>query len=111
MSEKLLAEFHTAMLGIYYAALKLKPPYRANVFLQMVQDHGGKETADRLLATPKPSSGFTELYFRGKDNLRLSVEYVVLTNPWRTLFNEEQLSVARKRLKEVKCPPPTEDAA
>ncbi len=110
MSEKLLEEFHTAMLGIYYAALKLKPPYRANQFLQMVQEHGGKETADRLLATSKLSSGFTELYLRGKENLCLSVEYLVLKRPWRTLFTEEQRAIARKRLKEVECPLPVEDS-
>ena len=110
MSEQLLAEFHSAMLGIYHAALKLKPPYRASQFHQMVQNLGGKETADQLLATVKPSSGFTELYLRGKANLRLSVEYLVLTNPWRTLFDDNQLAVARKRLKEVECPPPPEDS-
>ena len=110
MSEKLVDEFHREMLGIYYAALKLKPPYRANQFLQMVQEHGGKETADRLLATSKPSSGFTELYLRGKENLRLSVEYLVLKKPWRALFKDDQLAIARKRLKEVDCPPPPDDS-
>lgn len=75
----------------------------------MVQVHGGKGAADRLLATGNPSSGFTELYLRGKDNLRISVEYLVLQNPWRALFTEDQRAVARKRLREVKCTPPPED--
>ena len=110
MPNELTQQFDHAMLGIYDAALKLKPPYRAKMYLQMVHEHGGKETAVRLLATVKPSSGFTELYLRGKDNLRLSVEYLVLQNPWRTLFYEEQLAVARKRLEQVQCPPPPEDS-
>lgn len=110
MSDDLSAQFHQEMLCIYDAALKLKPPYRAKLFLQMLHEHGGKETADRLLATTKPSTGFTELFLRGKENLRLSVEYLVLKDPWRKLFTEKQLAVARKRLIEVGCPPPAEDS-
>lgn len=109
MQQKLLDQFHAAMLAIYDAALQLKPPYRAKLFLRMVKEHGGKGAADRLLATGNPSSGFTELYLRGKDNLRISVEYLVLQNPWRELFTEDQRAVARKRLKDVECTPPPED--
>lgn len=109
MSDRKLQEFDQAMRGIYDAARKLKPPYHANVFLRMVNEHGGKETANRLLATNKPSDGFTELFLRGRENLRLSVEYLVLQKAWRDLFTTEQLSVARKRLIEVECPPPADD--
>jgi hypothetical protein len=109
MEKERISEFHNAMLGIYDAALKLKPTYRATSFLSMVNEHGGKETADRLLATGKPSQGFTELYLRGKDNLKLSVEYLVLQNPWRSLFSKQQLEIARKRLKQVECEPPSDD--
>jgi hypothetical protein len=106
---KLIDQFHASMLSIYDAALRLKPPYRATVFLRMVQEHGGKGAADRLLSTGNPSSGFTERYLRGKENLRISVEYHVLQNPWRELITEDQRAVARKRLKEVECIPPPED--
>jgi hypothetical protein len=98
------------MLGIYKAAKNLKPPYHAPRFLRMVQEHGGKETADRLLATGQPSEGFTQLFLRGKDNLRISVEYIVLQNPWRKLFTNEQLEVARNRLCKYQCDPPAEDS-
>ena len=110
MTQQLLKQFHQEMHATYDAALKLKPPYRAKSFLTMLGEHGGKGTADRLLATSKPSQGFTELYLRGKENLRLSVEYLVLREPWRVLFSEKQLAIARKRLKEVQCPLPPEDA-
>lgn len=109
MAQELLEQFHLEMLATYDRALKLKPPYKAKAFLTMLGEHGGKGTADRLLATGKPSQGFTELYLRGKENLKLSVEYLVLSEPWRTLFTEKQHAVARKRLKEVQCPPPPED--
>lgn len=52
------------------------------------------------------SNGFTELFLRGKANLKLSVEYLVLKPEWREMFTEEQLSTARKRLIEVECPLP-----
>ena len=109
MTKEITDQFHQEMLHIYDAALKLKPPYRAKTFLKMVNEHGGKATADKLLATTKPSEGFTELYLRGKDSLRLSVEYLVLTAPWKLLFTESQLEIARKRLNEVKCPLPPEN--
>lgn len=109
MSKEISDQFHNAMLGIYDAALQLTPPYPAKLFLRMVQENGGKLAADKLLATPQPSQGFTELFLRGKENLRLSVEYLVLQNPWRTLFTGEQLVIARKRLKEVECTPPQDD--
>ena len=109
MTQELLEGFHQEMLATYDAALKLKPPYRAKSFLTMLGEHGGKGTAERLLATSKPSQGFTELYLRGKENLRLSVEYLVLKDPWRLLFTEKQHAIARKRLTEVQCPLPPED--
>jgi len=109
MTADLLERFHSEMLRGHDMGVKLKPPYQSKPFLRMLGEHGGKGTADRLLATNKPSNGFTELFLRGKENLRLSVEYLVLQNPWRSLFTEKQLAVARKRLLAVSCPPPPED--
>jgi hypothetical protein len=103
---ELETRFHEAMLGIYEAAKRLKPPYYAPRFLRMVHEHGGKETADRLLATGEPSEGFTQLLLRGKENLKISVEYLVLQNPWLDLFTTDQLEIARKRLRDYKCDPP-----
>lgn len=105
-------QFHEAMLEIYEAAKRLKPPYRAPRFLRMVHQHGGRETANRLLATGEPSEGFTQLLLRGKENLKISVEYLVLRNPWReVLFSEDQRAKARKRLRDYECEPPPEDGA
>lgn len=102
-------EFDDEMRKLYYAGLNLKPPYRATTFLRMVNELGGKETANRLLARSKPSQGFTELFLRGRDNLRLSMEYLILQKPWRVRFSREQLAVARRRLIEVDCALPPED--
>jgi HNH endonuclease len=105
----LLIRFNQAMLETYDAAMRLKPPYRPTEFRRMVTELGGKETADRLLAARTPSSGFTELFQRGRENLKLSVEYLVLQHPWRSLFTPEQLNVARKRLRDVECELPPDD--
>lgn len=94
------------MLHIYESAARLKPPYRATRFLQMVQGSGGKSAADQLLGGTNPSSGFTELFLRGPENLKLSVEYLVLQDPWRSLFTERQLAEARRRLELVGVVPP-----
>ena len=101
-------QFHQAMLDLYDAACGLKPPYRPTRFLAMVNERGGKNTADHLLATDHPSEGFTELFMRDR-RLDLSVEYLVLRNPWRSLFSPEQLAVARDRLIKHEFSPPPED--
>lgn len=109
-SQHLEEQFHAAMLHIYEGAARLKPPYRATYFLQMVQGSGGKAAADKLLASANPSAGFTELFLRGREHLKLSVEYLVLQDPWRDLFSEEQLAIAHKRLVDVGVSPPEPSA-
>jgi len=106
MQSNVEEQFHAAMLNIYECSVRLKPPYRATRFLQMVQGNGGKAAADQLLSGASPSAGFTELFLRGRENLKLSVEFLVLQAPWASLFSEEQLAVARKRLVEVGVTPP-----
>lgn len=109
-ASQLEQEFHEAMLGIYKDARRLEPPYLATRFRRMVNECGGKDTADALLATEQPSEGFTELFMRGR-RLDLSVEYLVLRDPYRRLFVPEQLAVARERLNRNDFDPPPEDAA
>ncbi|CQI96092.1 hypothetical protein B4900_11380 [Yersinia rohdei] len=109
MNEELIDRFHKEMLGIYNSALNLTPPYRATRFYQMVLQHGGYETAKRLLTTGNPSEGFTQLYLRGPENLRLSVEYLVLQQPWSILFEEQHLAKAKKRLVDMGVSIPKDD--
>lgn len=109
MSQQPLDQFTAACYGIYQAGTKLKPKYYATRFLKMVQDHGGKDAADQLLATSDPSDGFSTLYLSGVQNLKISLEYHVLQNPWRSLFTPEQRAVARERLLKVGSQLPPED--
>ena len=101
--------FHQAMLDVYQRAAALKPPYKATLLLKMVNQLGGREAANRLLDTDETSYGFAELLLRGPEHLKLSVEYVVLQHPWRALFDDEQLTVARQRLQQVGCALPPEN--
>ncbi len=110
MHSNLEEQFHAAMLGIHEQAARLKPPYRASRFRQLVLGHGGKAAADQLLAAPAVSDGFTELFLRGRENLTLSVEYLVLQETWRPLFTDEQLAVARRRLHDMGVALPEETA-
>jgi len=101
-SNALEREFHQAMLGTYETATRLTPPYRPSNFLQMVVDRGGKDAADALLDATNVSDGFAELFLRGR--LDLSVEYLVLQDPWNQLFLPDQLAKARGRLREHGLP-------
>jgi len=88
-------EFHKEMLAIYRKA-KEECGYNATRFLQMVSNDGGIKTAHRLIATDKPSDGFTELW--GYKRLDLTVENLVLHPRFCSLFNDEEIVKARERL-------------
>jgi len=97
--QRLLREqFDEAMLDIYRRALA-EANYHATRFLQMLNDHGGLETAQILLHTPAVSEGYTALYL--KNRLDLTVEAVIHDHEkWHPLFTREELDVCIKRLKE-----------
>ena len=95
MSDSREFQFHEQMLNVYQNALT-KAHYKATIFLRMVTEHGGVEAARRLLATPYLPDGFAELWQRGF--LDLTMEALVVQQPWCTLFTEQELATARKRL-------------
>jgi hypothetical protein len=89
-------DFHKDMLEIYRRA-KEECGYNATRFLQMVANDGGQKTAKRLLATSEPSDGFTELWRNHR--LDLTMENLVLKPKYRSLFSDEEIEIARGRLK------------
>jgi hypothetical protein len=95
MPESLEDLFHQEMLNVYSNAL-WHCRYDARIFLPMVNDHGGLEAARRLLATSYLPDGFAELWMRGR--LDLTMEALVVKEPWRRLFTDEEITVARQRL-------------
>lgn len=101
----LLKQLDQAMFTIYRRA-KSETKYNATIFLGMLNDRGGLDTAKYLINTPKPSDGYTELSLKGR--LDLTVEAMVIEEPrWHVLFTEEELAKARKRLNDYKYTPNT----
>ena len=92
------AAFHAEMLNIYERA-KTECKYVATRFRQMVGQDGGLAAAKQLLASEGYSEGLTRLWEEGR--LDLSMEALVLRDPWRKLFTIGELEVARKRLTEL----------
>lgn len=91
-------EFTQALEGTIDAA-KARG-YAPTYFMQMLDEHGGKETAKRLLAKSEPQTGLFELWDR--DLLHESMEAVICENlRFHVLFEKHELTEARRRLEEL----------
>ena len=102
-STALQDQFHERMLEIYIRA-KSEANYNATIFLRMLNDHGGLETARRLIHALAVSDGYTALWER--KHLDLTVEAVIHDNPiWHPLFTEEELEICANRLREYEYLP------
>lgn len=98
MNEKIEAAFDEATRNVYRSALS-ECGYRATRFLQLVDTYGGVSAAKQLLHSHRYPEGLTKLWEYKR--LDLSMEALVLEEPWSALFTEEELRVARRRLKEL----------
>lgn len=95
-TQALLDQFDEEMLRIYQRA-QSEAHYNATLFLQMLHEHGGLETARILIHKEKVSDGYTALYLRGR--LDLTVEAVIHDHPqWHPLFTPEELQICEQRL-------------
>jgi hypothetical protein len=90
-------DFESAMRLLYHRA-KDEAGYPAAYFLGMLAEHGGLETARRLLAATTISDGFTALWERKR--LDLTVEALVLRLEFQGLFTDQELEIARRRLEQ-----------
>jgi hypothetical protein len=98
-------EFDALMMSIYRRA-KAEAGYTATIFLRMLDQRGGVETAKFLLRESQVSSGFVALWERKR--LDLTVEAQLLANPqYWPLFEERDLDTARRWLKEYGYQPST----
>lgn len=89
------AEFHGAMVNIYWQAKK-ECNYTAKRFLQLVLDQSGLQAARTLLAKNGVSDGFTALWECGR--LDLTMEALVLNAKFSGLFTTDERAVAAARL-------------
>jgi len=95
--EELEKNFNEAMFEIYRRA-NLEAGYNVTRFLQMLQQHGGIETANILINSPYVSDGYTALWERGR--LDLTVEALILNKKWYPLFSDQEREIAKQRLTE-----------
>ena len=103
MSDDLRRRFELEMRTIYRRA-RIEAGYNATRYLQMLDEHGGLDTARILLNSPKVSDGYTALWERGR--LDLTVEALINDNPeFQVLFTAEELKIVRKRLVEYQYKP------
>src|SRR5262245_15470129 len=103
MADAMISGFETEMHRIYDEA-KRRYGYNATYFLRMLQEHGVLQTAERLVLDPRHSDGLTFLW--EKKALALSVEALVLRDPWRQLFASEIHEAARKKLRDLQYSEP-----
>ena len=103
MNSDLQRRFDLEMVNIYRRA-KYEAGYTATRYFQMLNDHGGLETAKILINSPTVSEGYTALYMRGR--LDLTIEAMIFDNPdWQPLFSKEELNIVSKRLIEYQYGP------
>jgi hypothetical protein len=76
--------------------LGIQHGYYPHYFIQMLQQHGGVETARRLLADRQIQTGLMRLWELGL--LHESMEAYVVQEKYRALFSEAELAEARRRL-------------
>ena len=98
MPSQLERQFHQKMIEIYQRAVS-ECGYRPTRFLQMVNERGGLATASDLLRASRPAEGLTILWEHQR--LDLSVEALVCEEPWRSLFTEDEIAEAEKRLRDL----------
>ena len=90
--------FHEAMCNVYHRA-RSECSYPATRFLAMVNSQGGLATAQELLRSREISVGLKRLW--ECQRLDLSMENLVVSDRWTNLFTEQEIAVARKRLKDL----------
>lgn len=98
MSEDLKRRFHEEMRRTYREAAEFG--YRPTYFLRMVEELGGVEAAKALLRKGI-SDGLERLAH--EERLDISMEHLVLTEPWSQLFTDEEKKLARWALETVKA--------
>ena len=89
--------FHLTMIGVYENAKE--HDYFANYFKQMIDQYRGLVAAKRLFAKPEIQEGLIKLW--GLGMLNQSMEAHVIQDRFHSLFTEEEIAEARRRLDEL----------
>jgi len=73
--------------------------YRPSYFLRMLGKYGPVDTAIKLVTASQLHEGFIKLWKLRR--LDLTVEAIILRNPFNQLFTKEVLEKARERLEQL----------
>jgi hypothetical protein len=103
MNDELEAKFEEEMWRLYREPAK-RFGYNATYFREMLQARGAIDTARHLAGSPEHHEGLTKLYELGA--LHLSVEALVLRDPWNREFEPEVLNTARKKPRDLRYEEP-----
>ena len=96
MKKNVKRNFELDMHNIYRRA-RIEANYNATRYLQMLDNHGGLETAHILINAPQVSEGYSALWERGR--LDLTVEALIWDNPeYHQLFTKEEMQKIKERL-------------
>ncbi|MCY4030578.1 MAG: hypothetical protein OXF05_00505 [Hyphomicrobiales bacterium] len=99
--EELKKRFEKEMHQVYKNVTKIHHP--PTYLLRLIDDNGGFAAAVILLEKSEPSQTFFTLWELNR--LDLSVETLVLKEPWRQLFEQRHLDEAERRLKDLNYNP------
>lgn len=90
-------DFDRDMRDIY--RMGIEHGYYAHYFIQMIEEHGGVNTAKRLLAVEKPQEGLYRLWELSL--LNESMEALVIDPRYSTLFSQGEIITAKQRLEDL----------
>ena len=96
MKSQLETEFHEEMVSIFHKSGKATG-YWPRRFLQKVRKVGGLQAAREWLSPGKGLSPGLQRLAKEK-RIDLSMEALVLKEPWSRLFTEDEIKQARRRL-------------
>jgi hypothetical protein len=99
MDKELELKLRTAFLTAYKTAQK-EYNFKSPIFIRMLNEHGAFETAKRLTNTLKWQKGYEKLAFLGRTDL--TVEHIILGEPYSSYFTERQLLNAKEKIRTAK---------
>ncbi len=96
MTDNQLKKLFEDKIWSSYKEAKDRFNYTDHIFTEMLHNYGAIQTSIKLIMNPVTSGGLAKMVLYKAINL--TVEATVLEGPWKRLFNEDVLSMARKKL-------------